>query len=97
MGHSWRDMDPEGAARSDRLSELRSRLLKQVRAVKLKDLTVGHIMDLVEVLKPSYNLHDFNEQDASRLNNIIKQASQKVKHPKRNDVDSGHHWGWSDE
>jgi hypothetical protein len=71
MGHSWRDMDPAGAAESDRLGELADKLMKQIKKLPAENLTVGELLDILDVYRPKYDMHDFDNNDAKVLQNIL--------------------------
>jgi hypothetical protein len=71
MGHSWREMDPKGAAESDRLGKLADELMKKIRKLPAENLTVGELLDILDVYRPKYDMHDFSDADAKILQNIL--------------------------
>lgn len=74
MGHSWREMDPTGAAEADDLIESKSKLIAQLENVPVRKLNVGDLIRLIDVLRPNYDMHSFDRADAKILQKIIKKA-----------------------
>lgn len=74
MGHTWRDMDPEGAAESDSSIESESKLMAQLENVPVRKLNMGDLIRLINVIRPKYDMHSFDRADEKTLQKIIKKA-----------------------
>lgn len=71
MGHSWREMDPQGAAEHDARLTRRTKNYKAIQKLPLSDLTLGELLTLIERGARHYDLDDDMLQVlASRMKQI---------------------------
>ncbi len=74
MGHSWREMDPAGAAEHERRIHRLLTLRKKLEDLSLSNFTVGDFEALYRVM--GVNTHkDAREEDLARLERKVQKKS----------------------
>lgn len=72
MGHTWAEMDPAAAAEQDRVINLEKRLTLAIRRLPLVLMSVGDLLDIMNVHRPKSEYHRFSDDDAITLKRILK-------------------------
>lgn len=77
MGHTWREMDPAGAAAHDRRMDRLLNLRKKLENMSLSEFTAGELKSLYRVMGVGHDLlDDPNNEDMTRLEQKLQRLGK---------------------